>query len=130
MVNDFIGGSLKDSKTKLTLGGSFLSKYQADQSSQFNLPENVAAYSGWVLLRHLKISFNVEYAYKINDPSADNGFIFKEGQAFYAETSYSRKGFGITLSIGILTSMFTAVVGTRTVVNAVWGGKRLDKISI
>jgi preprotein translocase subunit SecD len=40
------------------------------------------------------------------------------------------KGFAITLSIGILTSMFTAVVGTRTVVNAVWGGKRLDKISI
>jgi hypothetical protein len=98
MVNDFIGGSLKDSKTKLTLGGSFLSKYQADQSSQFNLPENVAAYSGRVLLRHRKISFNGEYAYKINDPSADNGFIFKEGQAFYAETSYSRKGFGITLS--------------------------------
>ena len=40
------------------------------------------------------------------------------------------KGFAITLSIGIITSMFTAVVGTRTVVNAVWGGKRLDKLSI
>jgi preprotein translocase subunit SecD len=40
------------------------------------------------------------------------------------------KGFAVTLSIGILTSMFTAVVGTRTVVNAVWGGKRLDKLSI
>ncbi|NQZ22857.1 MAG: protein translocase subunit SecD [Colwellia sp.] len=40
------------------------------------------------------------------------------------------KGFAITLSIGILTSMFTAVIGTRTIVNAVWGGKRLDKISI
>ncbi len=98
MVNDFIGGSLKDSKTKLTLGGSFISKYQADQSSQFNLPENVGAYSGRFLLRHRKISFNGEYAYKINDPSADNGFIFKEGQAFYAETAYSTKGFGLTLS--------------------------------
>jgi len=40
------------------------------------------------------------------------------------------KGFAVTLSIGILTSMFTAIVGTRTVVNAVWGGKRLDKLSI
>jgi preprotein translocase subunit SecD len=40
------------------------------------------------------------------------------------------KGFAITLSIGILTSMFTAVVGTRTIVNIVWGGKRLDKLSI
>lgn len=98
MVNDFIGGILKDSKTKLTLGGSFISKYQADQSSQYNLPENVGAYAGRFLLRHRKVSFNGEYAYKINDPSADNGFIFKEGQAFFAETTYSTKGFGLTLS--------------------------------
>lgn len=40
------------------------------------------------------------------------------------------KGFAVTLSIGIITSMFTAIIGTRTVVNAVWGGKRLDKLSI
>ena len=40
------------------------------------------------------------------------------------------KGFAVTLSIGIITSMFTAVIGTRVVVNTVWGGKRLDKISI
>jgi preprotein translocase subunit SecD len=40
------------------------------------------------------------------------------------------KGFAITLSIGILTSMFTSVIGTRAIVNAVWGGKKLDKLSI
>ncbi len=40
------------------------------------------------------------------------------------------KGFSITLAIGILTSMFTAIVGTRAIVNAVWGGKRLNKLSI
>lgn len=40
------------------------------------------------------------------------------------------KGFAITLSIGIVTSMFTAIVGTRVIVNAIWGGKRLDKLSI
>jgi preprotein translocase subunit SecD len=40
------------------------------------------------------------------------------------------KGFAITLAIGIITSMFTAVIGTRTVVNAVWGGKSLKKLSI
>ena len=40
------------------------------------------------------------------------------------------KGFAVTLSIGIITSMFTAVIGTRAVVNGVWGGKRLDKLSI
>ncbi|MFH0272169.1 protein translocase subunit SecD [Vibrio jasicida] len=40
------------------------------------------------------------------------------------------KGFAVTLSIGILTSMFTAIVGTRCIVNLIYGGKRVDKLSI
>ena len=34
------------------------------------------------------------------------------------------KGFAITLSLGIITSMFTAIVGTRAIVNLVFGGRR------
>jgi preprotein translocase subunit SecD len=40
------------------------------------------------------------------------------------------KGFAITLSIGIITSMFTAIMVTRGVVNLTIGGKRLSKLSI
>jgi len=41
------------------------------------------------------------------------------------------KGFAITLSIGILTSMFTAIMGTRAVVNIAWGGrKKITKLSV
>ncbi|WP_195702335.1 protein translocase subunit SecD [Vibrio sp. VB16] len=40
------------------------------------------------------------------------------------------KGFAVTLSIGILTSMFTAIIGTRAVVNLMYGGKRIKKLSI
>ncbi|QYJ84794.1 protein translocase subunit SecD [Shewanella mesophila] len=40
------------------------------------------------------------------------------------------KGFAVTLMIGIATSMFTAIVGTRSIVNAIWGGKRVKKLSI
>jgi preprotein translocase subunit SecD len=40
------------------------------------------------------------------------------------------KGFAITLSLGILTSMFTSIVGTRTVVNLVFGGRRLASLPI
>ena len=40
------------------------------------------------------------------------------------------KGFAVTLSIGILTSMFTAIIGTRCIVNLIYGGKRVDKLSI
>lgn len=40
------------------------------------------------------------------------------------------KGFAVTLSIGILTSMFTAVTGSRAVMNWIYGGRSLQKISI
>ena len=40
------------------------------------------------------------------------------------------KGFAVTLAIGIITSMFTAIVGTRALVNLVYGGKRIKKLSI
>ncbi len=40
------------------------------------------------------------------------------------------KGFAITLSIGILTSMFTAIVGTRAIVNLLYGNHEIKKLSI
>ena len=41
------------------------------------------------------------------------------------------KGFAVTLSLGIVTSMFTAIMGTRAVVNLIYGGKkRVRKLSI
>lgn len=40
------------------------------------------------------------------------------------------KGFAITLSVGILTSMFTAILVTRALVNLTYGGRQLKKLSI
>ena len=40
------------------------------------------------------------------------------------------KGFAITLSVGILTSMFTAILVTRLMVNLVYGGKQLNSIKL
>ena len=40
------------------------------------------------------------------------------------------KGFAITLSIGIMTSMFTAIMGTRAIVNLVVGGRPVSKLYI
>ncbi|NIL95334.1 MAG: protein translocase subunit SecD [Woeseiaceae bacterium] len=40
------------------------------------------------------------------------------------------KGFAITLMIGILTSMFTAIVGTRSIVNFVFGGRKLSSLPV
>jgi preprotein translocase subunit SecD len=40
------------------------------------------------------------------------------------------KGFAVTLSIGILTSMFTAVVASRAIINLVYGGRALKKVPV
>ena len=40
------------------------------------------------------------------------------------------KGFAITLSIGIVTSMFTAIMCTRAMVNLVYGNKNIKELKI
>ena len=40
------------------------------------------------------------------------------------------KGFAITLTLGIITSMFTSIVGTRTVVNLVFGGRKISAVPV
>jgi len=48
----------------------------------------------------------------------------------YAVGTGPIKGFAITLSIGILTSMFTAIMGTRALVNLFYGGRNVKKLMI
>ena len=48
----------------------------------------------------------------------------------YAVGTGPIKGFAVTLSVGILTSMFTAIMGTRALVNLIYGGRRVQKLSI
>lgn len=40
------------------------------------------------------------------------------------------KGFAVTLSLGIICSMFTAIMGTRAVINLIYGGRRVEKLAI
>ncbi|MEE3241075.1 MAG: protein translocase subunit SecD [Pseudomonadota bacterium] len=48
----------------------------------------------------------------------------------YAVGTGPIKGFAITLSIGILTSMFTAIMGTRSMINLIYGGRSIKKLSL
>ena len=48
----------------------------------------------------------------------------------YAVGTGPIKGFAVTLSVGIITSMFTAILGTRALVNAVYGGRKVESLSI
>ena len=40
------------------------------------------------------------------------------------------KGFAVTLSIGIITSMFTAIIVSRAVINIIYGGKKIEELAI
>jgi len=40
------------------------------------------------------------------------------------------KGFAVTLSIGIVASMFTAIMGTRAVINLVYGNRRVPVLQV
>jgi preprotein translocase subunit SecD len=40
------------------------------------------------------------------------------------------KGFAITLAVGIVASMFTAILVTRAIINYVYGGRRIEKLAI
>lgn len=55
---------------------------------------------------------------------------FIAGLILFAVGTGPIKGFSITLMIGIVTSMFTAILFTRVLVNAVWGGRRVTKLAI
>lgn len=48
----------------------------------------------------------------------------------YAVGTGPVRGFAVTLSIGILTSMFTAIMATRAMVNLAYGGRKISKLAI
>ena len=90
--------SLVDKKLDITLGASFVSKYQKDDNDLLKLPENVGSYGGRAKLRYGKLTFDAEYAVKENDPSSDNKEIYNTGHAALFNLGYSKKGFGFSLS--------------------------------
>jgi len=94
-----------DAKVRLTLGGSFVSRFQPDDNPIYKLPENVAAGSGRAVISSGKFSLLGEYAYKINDPSSTNNYIYRPGDATFLSGSYSGKGLGISLSVKRIVNM-------------------------
>jgi hypothetical protein len=91
---------LAEKKFRLTLGGSFVSRYQKDEDPALVLPENVGASSGRFEFNYEDFRLNAEYAYKINDPNSANlnGKIYKPGDAQVVMASYAKKGIAFSAS--------------------------------
>lgn len=95
--NEFFD-TLKYAKTRFIIGGSVVSKYQKDENVQYNLPENVASFAGRFNFQRGMFTLKGEYAHKINDPSADNGMIYKDGEALLINSTWYKGSFGAMLS--------------------------------
>lgn len=94
---------MEESNTYFMLGGSFVSKHQNHETivtnvyddgtaQALNLPENVGAFDVRARLQKGNYSFMAEYAMKGQDPSFDNGYIYKKGSALLLSASYSKRG--------------------------------------
>ena len=99
--------AMQKSKFKLGIGGSFVSNYQSavDKNIIYNLPHNVAAAAGRINMGYGRFSLSTEYAYKMNNPSAINEMIYKNGEALLASLAYSQKGLGIVLQVKRVDNM-------------------------
>lgn len=104
-IMELFDSILGKSKTKVIIGGSYVSKYQQDQNPTLVLPENVATGAGRFTVLRGGFNFNAEYAYKANDPSYQNKYSYKDGHAIIASTSYGMDGFSIMLSGKMLDNM-------------------------
>ncbi len=97
--------SLSTAKWRIILGGSFVSKYQEDQDPRYVLPLNVGCWAGRATISYGKWSLFTEAAYKINDPSTVNNYIYKDGSAVLVNLIYSQKGLGILLAAKRIDNM-------------------------
>ena len=83
--------ALAKKKFKVSLGASFMSKYQKDDRDDIILPENVGSYGGRLRLKYKKFSLDGEYIIKEQDPSVDNNYNYNYGHAALINFGFSQK---------------------------------------
>ena len=97
-----------ENQTKYILGGSFISRYEERTNPIFEIPQNVAAYSGRLNVISGGWNYFGEYAYKINDPInslQESEINYASGNAFTNSITYSQRGFGVTAEIHRVDNM-------------------------
>ena len=107
-LNDFLenfGQGILPSTFQLRVGASVVSKFQKDSDPLLKLPENVLGYATRLAMSFGDFSFNTEYAFKYNDPSAANNSTYNNGKALLLSGSYSTRGLGINVSMKSIDNM-------------------------
>lgn len=98
-INDLVP-SLVDKKLKINPEASFVSKFQPggniiQDGLVLELPQNVGAWDLGTQLQFKRWQGGISYAKKINDPNADNGYIYKDGESlsYYLSGNVKRLNF-------------------------------------
>ncbi|MCD7714126.1 MAG: DUF6029 family protein [Prevotella sp.] len=92
-----------DKGTFLTLGASWVNKHEGeedimtDATHKLNLPEYVNAFDVRANLQTGGFGILAEYAWKTEDPSFDNGYIYRKGNVAMLSASYSQRGLSVLL---------------------------------
>lgn len=96
--------SMEESGTFLTLGGSWVNKHERKDADidvfvypthKLNFPAYVNSWDVRANLQKGAFSMLAEYAQKTQDPSFDNGYIYRRGYAALLSMSYSKKGMSL-----------------------------------
>lgn len=94
---------LKNSGTYLLLGASYVNKHEdmedkmVDYTHRLNMPLNVNAFDVRAQLQRNGLNILAEYAQKSQDPSFDNGYIYRKGHVAMLSASYSRHGMSLLM---------------------------------
>ena len=111
----------EESRTRITLGGSFVSKYEDDETIlseisgyKLNLPKNIGAGSVRLDLSHGGFGLQAEYALKGQDPNIMNNYIYRTGQALWLSASYSQKGLSANIQAKRVDNMGFKSVRSQT----------------
>ena len=103
--------SLQQHNTYITLGASYLNKHERDEvimvdpTHRLRLPLNVNAFDFRLRLQHRSFNILAEMAMKSQDPSHDNGYIYRNGYVAMLSGSYSKRGMSLLLQAKRSTNM-------------------------
>ena len=103
--------SLQQHNTYLMFGASYLNKHERDEvvmvdpTHRLHLPLNVNAFDVRLRVQHRAFNVLAEMAMKSQDPSHDNGYIYRNGYVAMLSGSYSKRGMSLLLQAKRSTNM-------------------------
>ena len=102
---------LRQHNTYVTLGASYVNKYEKDEvimtdpTHRLHFPLYVNAFDVRLRVQHRSFNVLAEMAMKSQDPSHDNGYIYRNGYVAMLSGSYSKRGMSLLLQAKRSTNM-------------------------